>query len=89
MFRNIIDLVSFMINLWECLVIYSCVVTVLDHILIILEKKSDKMSIVVVLSDLNVPDIEDEAEWRYNFESVWPIRWKSLQLYFAAAGALY
>ncbi len=39
MFQNIINLVSFMINLIECLVINSCSVTVLDHILIILEKK--------------------------------------------------
>ncbi len=38
-FRNIISLVSFKINLKECLDINSCSVTVLDHILIILEKK--------------------------------------------------
>ncbi len=39
MFRNIINLVSFMINLLECLVINSFSLPVLDHILIILEKK--------------------------------------------------
>ncbi len=39
MFQNIIHLVSVMINLIEWLVIYSYSVTVLDHILIILDKK--------------------------------------------------
>ncbi len=38
MFRNVINLVSFMINLLECLVLNSCSVTVLDHILINIEK---------------------------------------------------
>ncbi len=37
MFGNIVNLVSFMINLLECLVINSCSVTGLDPILIILE----------------------------------------------------
>ncbi len=39
MFWNIVNLVSFIINLLECLVIYSCSVTVLDNIVISLEKK--------------------------------------------------
>ncbi len=39
MFWNIINLVSFMINLLEWLVIYLCLVNVLGHILVILDKK--------------------------------------------------